>query len=80
MRPRRGGRVVDRAALEMRSAARHRGFESLPLRHLVSLLENIGGTSPSVFFEPDPFNFFRGINRKLFDGTSPGVLQHYRCK
>jgi hypothetical protein len=31
--PRRGGRVVDRAALEMRSTARYRGFKSLPLRH-----------------------------------------------
>ncbi len=29
----RGGRVVYRAALEMRSVARHRGFESHPLRH-----------------------------------------------
>jgi hypothetical protein len=30
---RRGGRVVYRTALEMRSVERHRGFESHPLRH-----------------------------------------------
>jgi hypothetical protein len=33
---RRGGRVVYRTALEMRSVERHRGFESHPLRHLLT--------------------------------------------
>ena len=35
-RPRRGRLVAEGAALEMRYGATHRGFESLPLRHLLA--------------------------------------------
>ena len=38
---RRGGRVVECARLEIGCAARYRGFESLPLRHWQSKINQV---------------------------------------
>ncbi len=49
-RPRRGRLVAEGAALEMRYGATHRGFESLPLRHLPlrMALSSSDGPAPCV--------------------------------